>query len=221
MSSSNHSGGRSGFTERGVEDYERRRYRGIDQRIVHAREARLIKKYLGIICAVDGGKRLGAPALDLPCGYGRFTLLLRSGGWTVFNCDLSLEMVRRAQVRSGAAGAVSNAIRGLPFPSGVFDLVFSVRFFHHVHDPADRAAVLREFCRVSEAWAIVSFYRANGFHRLQRRIRRLFQKSRTNIKMIEPGKFEKEAQAAGFEVVKVRPLFRGLHAYHLALLRKK
>ena len=215
------SGGRSGFTERGVEDYERRRYRGIDQRIVHAREVRMIRAYFKVIRASEGGGRPGAPALDIPCGYGRFTELLRSGGWAVVNSDLSWEMVRRAKDKSGFAGAVADAKRGLPFPSGLFSLIFSVRFFHHVHDPSDRAAILREFFRVSSGWAVVSFYRANGFHRLQRRIRRLFHKSRTNIKMIEPGRFEEEARAAGFEAVKVTPLFRGLHAYHLALLRKK
>lgn len=221
MSSSDPSGGRSGFTERGVEDYEHRRYRGIDQRIVHAREVRMIRKYFGIIRAAEGGGSPGTPALDLPCGYGRFTELLRSGGWAVVNSDLSWEMVRRAKGRSGSAGAVADAKRGLPFPSGVFGLIFSVRFLHHVHDPSERAAILGEFFRVSAGWAVVSFYRANGFHRLQRRIRRLFNKSRTNIKMIDPGQFEKEARAAGFEAVKVTPLLRGLHAYHLALLRRK
>ena len=221
MSSSSPSGERSKFTERGVEDYERRRYRGIDQRIVHAREVRMIRKYFGIIRAAEGGANPEAPTLDLPCGSGRFTELLRSGGWSVVNSDLSWEMVRRAKGRSGSEGAVADAKRGLPFLSGVFGLIFSVRFLHHVHDPSDRAAILGEFFRVSAGWMIVSFYRANGFHRLQRRVRRLFNKSRTNIKMIEPGRFEEEARAAGFEAVKVTPLFRGLHAYHLALLRKK
>ena len=219
MSSSNPSGEKSAFTERGVEDYERRRYRGLDQRIVHAREVRLIKKYLRMIREAAGSALPRGPALDLPCGYGRFSGLLMSDGWPLVNSDLSLEMVRRTMGRSGAAGAVSNAKKGLPFASRAFGLIFSVRFFHHVHDPADRAAILREFRRVSEGWAIVSFYRANAFHRIQRRLRRLFHKSRTNIKMIEPGTFEGEARAAGFEVVRVKPLFRGLHAYHLALLK--
>ena len=34
----------SKFTRDGVRDYEKRRYRGLDQRIVHAREMRLLKK---------------------------------------------------------------------------------------------------------------------------------------------------------------------------------
>jgi len=221
MSSSNPKNGGSKFTERGVEDYERRRYRGLDQKIVHAREIRLIRACFEAVRAAGGSGRAAAPALDLPCGYGRFTEALRRGGWDVTHCDLSLEMIRRAKDKSGLSGAVADAKRGLPFRSEAFPLVFSVRFFHHLHEPADRAAVLGEFYRVTSGWAIVSFYRANGLHRLQRRIRRLFNKSRTKIKMVESGRFEREAETAGFDVIKVKPLFRGLHAYHLALLRKK
>ena len=66
-------------------------------------------------------------------------------------------------VRPG--GAVANAKQGLPFKAGVFDVVFSVRFFHHVHDPRDRARILGEYHRVTSGWAIVSFYRANGLHK--------------------------------------------------------
>jgi SAM-dependent methyltransferase len=235
---SNGSGGQAGrpgaskFTEEGVRDYERRRYRGIDQRLVHARETRLIRKCFDRIRAVQGLPEGGAAVLDLPCGYGRFTDLLRAYAGRLVASDLSLEMVLRAVRRPGPAvaavtgraaagvGAVANAKQGLPFKAGVFDVVFSVRFFHHVHDPLDRARILREFHRATAGWAIVSFYRMNGLHGLQRRLRRKFHKSRTHIKMIEPGTFEKEAAAAGFEVVRVFPLFRGIHAYHLALLKK-
>ncbi len=219
MSSSSHDGPGSKFTAQGVREYERRRYRGIDQRIVHAREVRLINKFIAIVRKAESGNAPG-PFLDMPCGYGRFTEWLRSGGAALVNGDLSREMVRRAGAKSGIPGVVANATRGLPFKNGVFGIVFSIRFFHHLHDPADREAVLREFFRVSSGWVVISFYRMNGFHRLQRRIRRMMNKSRTNIRMIERGLFEREAEAAGLTPVSVKPLFRGLHAYHLALLKK-
>jgi len=111
--------------------------------------------------------------------------------------------------------------RRLPFRAGAFDLVFSIRLFHHIHSPESREAILGEFSRVSSAYALVSFYRANGLHEVQRRLRRAFGKSRTNIKIVEPGVFEKAAGEAGFSVVRVLPLFGGIHAYHLALLKKR
>jgi len=253
----------SKFTRGGVRDYENRRYRGLDQRIVHAREMKIIGKMLALAAsnvsvhsgqsprATNRRRPDGRPvgmALDLPCGYGRFTSTLRDRGFDVVSADLSFEMARRtaenasalasdpggkapaprSEKRSGEGlpsfgdwfpSVAANAGR-LPFRSGVFDLIFSIRFFHHVHHPEDRTAILREFYRSTSGYVLASFYRMNGLHILQRRIRRLFGKSRTNIKMVEPGIFEKAAEEAGFEIVCVVPLFRGLHAYRLILLKK-
>ena len=254
----------SNFTRAGVRDYEKSRYRGIDQRIVHRRETKLIREMLAVAAAEEASgsgrtrpfrpparpvRGSGRIVLDLPCGYGRFTPILKESGFDVVSADLSFEMARRA-AESAAAGpadstgkaddlhlpphsarsepgpgtrlpaVAANAAR-LPFKTGVFDLVFSIRFFHHVHDPADRAAILGEFRRASAGYVLASFYRMNGLHVLQRRLRRLFGKSRTNIKMVEPGIFEKTAEAAGFDIVRVVPLFRGLHAYHLILMKKR
>jgi len=208
----------SKFTRDGVRDYEKRRYRGLDQRLVHARETSLIRKMLDLSGVTEG------LALDLPCGYGRFTPMLRARGFGVVGADLSVEMAGRTKENAAGNGffqTVAADAGRLPFRTGVFSLVLSIRFFHHVHTPEGRAKILGEFSRVTNGFAVVSFYRANGLHVFQRRLRRLFGKSRTNIKMLEPGVFEKAAAEAGFEVVRVKPLFRGLHAYHLALLRKE
>lgn len=229
----------SKFTREGVREYEKRRYRGLDQRIVHAREIKLIRKMLALVDAdraVCDNRRL---ALDLPCGYGRFTSMLRERGFNVVSVDLSIEMARRAAENAtinppDSGGRTPGDESGpgtwfpalaadagrLPFQPGIFDLVFSIRFFHHVHTREGRAAILREFSRVSSEYTVVSFYRANGLHAVQRRLRRFFGKSRTNIKMVEAGVFEKATGEAGFEIVRILPLFRGIHAYHLALLRK-
>jgi len=213
------------FSAEGVRDYEKRRYRGLDQRIVHAREVKILGK---IFKAMElTGLRAGA-ALDMPCGYGRFSRFLLDRGLRVVACDLSFHMVKRAlegmkkqeQPAAPVLGVVADAKQGLPFLNNAFAVVFSIRFFHHVHDPRDRENILAEFFRVSAGWAVVSFYRMNGLHLVQRRLRRWLKKSRTRIRMIEPGLFEKEAEAAGFSVLKVYPLLRGIHAQHIALLQK-
>lgn len=222
----------SRFTGGGVREYEKRRYRGLDQRIVHARETKIIRKMLAEAAKDAAGRDGMRRVLDMPCGYGRFTAMLRDRGLEVVGADLSLEMARRAaENTAGGAPEEGGAGRGipvlaadarrLPFRAGAFDLVFSIRLFHHIHSPESREAILGEFSRVSSAYALVSFYRANGLHEVQRRLRRAFGKSRTNIKMVEPGVFEKAAGEAGFSVVRVLPLFGGIHAYHLALLKKR
>jgi SAM-dependent methyltransferase len=220
MSSSPASPTRSKFTAGGVREYERKRYRGLDQRVVHSREDKLIGRLLDeALAGIPGGR--SARLLDLPCGYGRFTGRLGERGGEVATSDLSLEMVRRTRERLGAPGAVANATQGLPFKGGAFDVIVSIRFFHHLHAPEARAVVLSEFARTTSGWAIVSFYRESGLHAAQRKLRRLIGKSRTNIKMLEKGVFGREAAAAGFDVARIAPLFRGIHAYHLALLKKR
>jgi len=211
------------FQEHEVADYERRRYRGIDQRMVHRREVRILRKALRLM---EPGAAAGprALALDAPCGYGRFSGLLIEAGYRPLSCDLSLAMVRRARAKDrishGPIGIVANIPGGLPFRDGAFPLVFSLRFFHHLHRPEERRATLGEFARTSCGWLIVSFYRTNILHRAQRALRRRFKRSKTRIKMITGREFAAEAQGAGFHVVRIFPLFRGVHAHHIAVLKK-
>ena len=211
----------SSFTREGVRDYERRRYRGLDQRLVHAREMRLVRKLLAAIEVESAGAlSAGAAILDVPSGYGRFSELLAGTGASLFNADLSLEMVRRASARSGRPGVCADAKRGLPFRGGAFAAVFSMRLFHHLHDASARAAVLAECARVSSGWAIVSYYRTNALHKAQRALRRRLKKNPRKIKILDRGVFIAEAEAAGWEIVRERALFRGLHAARIVLLRK-
>lgn len=217
------SSAKSPFRDHEVADYERRRYQGIDQRIVHRREVRLLRKALRLIDArpEDGLRPL---ALDAPCGYGRFTGLLIEAGYRPLSCDLSLAMVKRARAKDSISpvpiGIVANVPGGLPFRGGAFPLVFSLRFFHHLHRREERRAALEEFARAGCGWAVVSFYRANALHRVQRSLRRLVKRSKTRIKMISGREFEAEAEGAGFQVIRIFPLFRGVHSHHIALLKK-
>lgn len=211
---------RVGFQEHEVKEYERKRYRGVDQRIVHSREKNILKKYLDHLPSSPG------VILDLPCGYGRFSELLNSKNLPVVSSDISFFMVKRVQDRAegpvgiSGMGVVADAKTGLPFKPEVFQCVFSLRFFHHLHESEDRERILNEFSRVSSAWVILSYYQMNALHLLQRKLRRKLKKSRTSIKMVFPEDIQAEIKDAGLEVVKIKPLFRGLHAQHIALLKK-
>jgi len=135
-------------------------------------------------------------------------------------------MVERAnesaskQSASITGGAVADAASGLPFKEAVFSLVFSMRFFHHVHRSEDRRKILDEYCRVTSGWAVLSYYQSNALHKIQRTFRRKIKKTPTRIKMISKQEFQEEAEGSGFEVVSVFPLFRGLHSQHITLLKK-
>lgn len=207
------------FRKDEVADYERRRYRGLDQRIVHGREMRILDRiFRGVV-------RSGpVSVLDAPCGYGRFSEFLLSRAGFLASCDLSTAMVERAASkragRSFSRGAVADLKQGLPFGDRAFDIVFSMRFFHHLHQSEDRRHVLREFGRVADRFAVISFYRLNPLHRFQRWVRRGIKHSRTKIKMITREEFVEEAGQAGWRVVRVYPLLRGVHSQHIVFLAK-
>ncbi len=208
------------FSKNEVTDYEKKRYRGLDQRLVHSREQKILKKIFHGIGETSG------LALDLPCGYGRFSDFLLERGFELISCDISHAMVERANERAvklihgEAGGAVADATLGLPFKEAIFSLVFSMRFFHHIHNSQDRRKILDEYCRVTSGWAVLSYYQSNALHKVQRKFRRKIKKTPTRIKMITRQEFQGEAEESGFEVVSIFPLFRGIHSQHIALLKK-
>jgi SAM-dependent methyltransferase len=208
------------FKEHEVKEYERKRYRGLDQRFVHRREMNILERFLERVSPESG------IVLDIPCGYGRFSSLFRKRGWDLVSSDYSFSMVSRA-MESGREstglkdwGVVADAKKGLPFKEGIFPVLLCMRFWHHVHDPAERKAILDFFSQVTSGWVILSYYQVNALHRLQRRFRRKLKKNPTRIKMISREEFIDEVQGSGFECTRVAPLFRGIHAQHVALLKK-
>ncbi|MBN1272012.1 MAG: class I SAM-dependent methyltransferase [Candidatus Aminicenantes bacterium] len=206
------------FQKHEVEDYEKRRYRGLDQRMVHARERAVLRKMIG-----QTGVEKGF-ILDVPCGYGRFSEAITSGERNLVSSDLSFHMVDRAVKRSpylkSHFGVVANAKRGLPFKTNTFEFILCMRFFHHVHDPDERDNILAEFARVTSRWVIVSYYQANAIHALQRKLRKTFKKSRAKISMIPRSQLLCELEKNGLRAVRITPLFRGLHAHHFVLCEK-
>lgn len=208
------------FEKQEVEEYERKRYRGIDQRLVHGREGRLLRK---ILRKIGEGPLL---VLDIPCGYGRFSDLLLDKDFSLVSSDLSFYMVKRASEKGRKphfrflSGIVADAKQSLPFKKDAFSLLLSMRFFHHIHEKEERESILKEFSRATSGWVILSYYQRNLLHILQRKLRRRIKRSRTRIKMIPRREFYKEVEGAGLRVIKISPLFRGIHAHHIALLKK-
>ncbi len=217
------------FRPEEVRDYEKRRYRGWDQRLVDRRERRILKRLLRSAAKrTFGPGPAGRPAdrpplvLDIPCGYGRLSDLVLAAGARLVSADLSPAMVERAVQNAGpaaSAGVVADLTKGLPFRDGAFDAILCMRLFHHLRDAGERAAALAELRRAASSAVILSYYRRLGVHVLQRKLRRALKGKAYEIKMAPGGEFEREASAAGFEVERIIPLFPGLHAQRVALLR--
>ncbi len=205
------------FQPQEVADYERKRYRRWDQRLVHQREIRIIGKFSRLV------KTACPLVLDLPCGYGRFSPLLYQLGLAVVSADLSLAMVQRALSRGHgspqSAGVVADALQGLPFRDNSFGLVLVMRFFHHLHHPQERKIVLSEIARVTTGDIILSFYRLNYLHLFQRKIRKWLKKTPTKIKMISWRELESELAAVGLKVRRRKNIFPFLHSQVIVWLQ--
>lgn len=208
----------SPFQRHEVEEYERKRYHGLDQRLVDWRERRILSKIIKRI------RENSSLVLDVPCGYGRFSRLFLEKSFSLVSSDLSFYMVKRTKEKIGQAdrlfGVTADAKEGLPFKDRIFRILFSMRFFHHVHQSKDRESILEEYYRVISGWVILSFYQKNALHFLQRKLRKKIKGSKTQIKMISRREFQKEVMQTGFTIIKLYPLFWGFHAHHIALLKK-
>jgi len=206
------------FEREEVEDYERKRYRAWDQKLVDRKERKILEK---ILDEIGEGEHT---VLDLPSGYGRFSELLLRRGFHLVSSDLSFHMVERAREKSAVnsflSAVVADAKNGLPFKKDTFDIILSMRFFHHLSNAKEREFILHEFSAVSAKWVILSFYQKTFSHLLQRKLRRKVKKTKRRISMISRKEFLQETKRAGLSVVKVFPLFKGIHAHQIALLRK-
>ncbi len=75
------------------------------------------------------GLPLGARVLDVPCGWGRHTRLLREAGLRAVGADLSRDMLRAARgagPRRQAIPCAAADVRTLPFRDASFDAVINV-----------------------------------------------------------------------------------------------
>ena len=58
------------FAEHEVRDYERRRYRGLDQRLVHHREVRILQRIMRTIDPASEMSRASSPGIHVQAGRG-------------------------------------------------------------------------------------------------------------------------------------------------------
>ena len=201
------------MTREDVQDYQRQRYRSVDQALVNWREQRIVAALLQR-CQLQGGS-----VLDVPCGYGRFTALFARLGMTVTGADVSNDMVHLAsdnQVPSGRGRWLAVDICHLPFADGMFDCAFSIRLLHHRYSHDVRVHMLRELARVSRRFVLISFYLSTPLHTLARS----WRGTRGRLSMMTPVQLHDLAQQSQLHILQQRALCRFCHAQTFAVLVK-
>lgn len=159
--------------------------------------------------------------LDLPCGCGRLCGALHPYARRHVEMDVSLEMLKfaRENLSEWKPGLAEASAFHIPLRDGAVDLAFSARLFHHVPDPKERTQYIRELCRVSRKWVIMTFFHTWSFKNVLRMIRRPFNRKRPKVTMTTE-ELREVARAAGYEVVTTIPLFRLASGHHYAVLRR-
>ena len=190
--------------------YRDRRYRKLDQRIVHGIEARIINRFL------DRVVQPGDAFLDMPVGYGRFLGDLMRRSDRVIGSDHQLAMLELSRETHGNELPVTcNDCAALPFADDSFDVVTCIRLFQHLHDPAMRARTFAEIARVTRRNAIVTTYLESPLHQWlhhKRKLKRLTYHTDASL--------QQDLGQAGLRLVAAKRSIPGLHAQYIMLLEK-
>lgn len=185
------------------------------KRVCTNREMRVIRKCFQL---TGGGHDL---ILDLPSGAGRLFSAFQPFGKRFVEMDLSHEMLKFARTNLAQwkpSLGVCSAFH-MPLKDRSVDVAFSARLFHHVPDPQERRRYIRELCRVSRKYVVMTFFHTWSLKNILRRIRRPFNKKKAKVTMTT-GELRETAQSAGMEVVTTIPLSRLASGHHYAILRR-
>jgi ubiquinone/menaquinone biosynthesis C-methylase UbiE len=201
-----------------VEEYKRTRYKGIDQKIVNRREKKILDKIFESI-----GQKI-VSILDVPCGYGRFTELLLGKSHNLTSLDASFPMVLATRKYSPSTNSPHHFLVGdiehLPLKDNCFDCIVTIRLFQHILHASTRSQILRELHRVAKKVVIISFYRYNLLHIIERWLRCRIKNVNKKINMMPLGNFEEELNSIGFKILNMFPVIRYFHAQNIILLEK-
>jgi 2-polyprenyl-3-methyl-5-hydroxy-6-metoxy-1,4-benzoquinol methylase len=182
----------------------------------HAAEMALIERGFALCSEVK-------TALDAPCGVGRATVWMARQGYQATGIDLgeaAVEYTRKAFTEAGVDGdAHQMDVENTDFADRAFDAVLCFRLLHHFPDPEPRRRLIRELCRVSDRYVLISYISPWSVTSIRRRIQRLFGK---RLKQFHTPLSEVRAYFAeqGFSLVDDLPQQRFLHSLHLAVFRR-
>ena len=166
----------------------------------------------------------GISIVDVPCGGGRFSLHLASQGYVVSAGDRSPDMVRITQETLTEAGHDASVsvqdVESLSIDDRGVDAVFCFRLFHHIPDDPLRVKVVRELCRVSDQYVVMSYFNSRCLNMVRRNVRdglkgKLYTKYGTPLSRVT--QFFGEH---GFELIADIPERRFLRPLHIAVFKR-
>lgn len=110
----------------------------------------------------------GAHVVDLGCGSGVFTELLRRRGYSSVGVDISPKLVALGRTRYPGLELLEGDAENLPFPSDSLDGVLLSGLVHHFPDPQRLAAEVRRILKPGGRFVAFDPNRMNPFMYLYR-----------------------------------------------------
>ena len=207
----------------GADDYLHKFDRRWTERVNNWHEQRLIRRFLRSVSPVDRG----GLALDLPCGYGRLYSIVRELGIPVVEGDWSFPLLATARTihsRRYGPELPQNYVRAtalaLPFTGGAFEFVLSVRLSHHIREHEQRLQHLREVLRVSQKWAMFTYFDASSVKNRMHEFGRRFHDKRGKWTLTLE-EVRTVGHAEGFEVIQWAWVSRFFSGHRYVLMRRR
>jgi ubiquinone/menaquinone biosynthesis C-methylase UbiE len=200
---------------RGAEAYKADYQNKLHRKWSDRRERALLHRYFAKIGHVDS-------ILDLPCGHGRLSELLKSRCKQLVEADWSFTMVSLNQRDHGndERRYVRASALEIPLADGAVDVVVSFRLSHHLESQELRERHLRELFRVANKTVVLTWFSATSLKNLLRTVRvKLAGKKPKNVLRNE--RVRAIAAECGFVQEEARPLFRIGSGHVLGMFRRR
>ncbi|WP_213875161.1 class I SAM-dependent methyltransferase [Pseudomonas sp. dw_358] len=209
------------YDEAHARKYFLKHQNGVARRMSHWRDVQLARKVLAM--AGDPGL-----VLDLPCGAGRFwPMLAEKPGRVIIGADNSAAMVQTActmlppEVVKRVRPLQTSAF-AIDLPEASVDCIFSMRLLHHIGEAAHRAALFKEFHRVTRDSVILSLWVDGNFKawKRQRAEASRQQEGYQNRFVLPRQRVAREFAEAGFRVERHLDFVPHYAMWRVYLLRK-
>jgi len=200
-------------TIEGAERYSTKYDRELHKRISSFFERRAIRRAIAVTGVEPGS------VLDVPCGAGRLSPVLRPASSLLVSGDYSMSMVKTFRRTHDGPCFVGSAFE-LPFRDRAFDIVFSARLSHHISSADRRADYLSAIMRVSRRWVIVTVFDRASLKNRVREVQRRFNHKRSKH-TLSRSDVKEIAEASGFEVATGFPLSRVMSGHVFYVLERK
>ncbi len=184
----------------------------------HDQEMQMIAQAMGMTKGVR-------TVLDAPCGVGRATIWMAQQGFQVTGIDLgeaALALAARLLEDEGLqASLASHDIFALPYADKAFDATLCFRLLHHFESPELRTRLIREVCRVSGKYVLMSRISPLSVTSLRRRVRLLLTGKPIKQYPVSASEMHAEFAAAGFVPVGSAGRFALFHSLQLQVYSRK